>query len=65
MDSSNRTGKINAGIEYEICVSCGVETDIPIDTHIDHRYGYIEGFGQVCGRCNYTEKRDMGMMEFS
>jgi len=65
MDSSNRTGKINAGIEYEICIGCGDITDIDVETPIDMRNGYIEGAGQVCGKCNYTEKRDVGMLEFS
>jgi hypothetical protein len=35
----------------EICVSCGKVTPYEIDTHIDHRQGYIEGLGQLCISC--------------
>lgn len=38
-------------VEKEKCVLCGVETDIPRDLHIDFRYGYIEGVGQLCKSC--------------
>lgn len=54
-------------VEYEICISCGEETDVRIDTPIDQRYGYIEGAGQVCSRCSYTNQqyRTEGYIEFS
>lgn len=35
----------------EICILCGKETNIDINTHIDLRYGYIEGAGQCCREC--------------
>ena len=35
----------------EICIICGKETDIDINTHIDYRYGYTEGAGQCCKEC--------------
>ena len=37
----------------ETCIICGKETDININTHIDYRYGYVEGAGQGCffGNC--------------
>jgi hypothetical protein len=35
----------------EICVLCGKETNIDINTHIDYRYGYVEGSGQCCKEC--------------
>jgi hypothetical protein len=35
----------------EICIVCGKETDIDINTHIDYRYGYTEGAGQSCKEC--------------
>ncbi len=35
----------------EICVLCGKETNIDINTHIDYRYGYVEGSGQCCKQC--------------
>lgn len=36
---------------YETCVICGKLTDVKITTHIDYRYGYVEGSGQCCRDC--------------
>jgi len=36
---------------YENCVSCGCKTNVKITTHIDYRYGYVEGNGQYCKEC--------------
>ena len=36
----------------EICILCGKETTVDINTHIDFRVGYIEGAGQLCTECN-------------
>lgn len=33
------------------CVSCGEDTMYDVSTHIDERYGYIEGAGQLCAPC--------------
>jgi hypothetical protein len=35
----------------EICIQCGKETNININTHVDYRYGYVEGAGQCCKEC--------------
>lgn len=35
----------------EICIICGKQTDIDMNTHIDLRYGYVEGAGQCCKQC--------------
>ena len=36
----------------ETCVSCGTQTDINIDTHVDQRRRhYISGVGQLCASC--------------
>ena len=35
----------------ETCVTCGVETDVPIDKPVDVRYHYVEGAGQLCKKC--------------
>ena len=35
----------------EKCVTCGVETDVLIDTPVDVRYNYVEGAGQLCKSC--------------
>lgn len=37
--------------EMEECICCGVETNEPKDKHIDFRYNYIEGAGQLCSKC--------------
>ena len=37
--------------EYEICVLCRKETNIPVHMHIDCRVGYVEGVGQLCYDC--------------
>ena len=36
---------------YETCVLCGAKTEILKTTHIDYRYGYVEGSGQCCKDC--------------
>ena len=33
------------------CIVCGVETNEPKDKHIDYRYNYVEGVGQLCSKC--------------
>ena len=38
-------------IIYEDCVSCGAQTKVPRDMHIDLRAFYIEGAGQLCDDC--------------
>ena len=41
----------------EICILCGEETTVDINTHVDYRTGYIEGAGQLCVKC-YTNGSD-------
>ena len=43
-------------IEIEICVSCGAETSYKKGDDVTFRYGYIEGAGQLCFKCNQTKK---------
>jgi hypothetical protein len=38
-------------IQMDQCVVCDVETNEPKDKHIDFRYNYIEGVGQLCNKC--------------
>jgi recombinational DNA repair protein (RecF pathway) len=38
-------------ITKEKCVSCGVETPHHFHEHIDYRYYYVEGAGQLCKNC--------------
>ena len=37
--------------EMEECIVCGVDTNEPKDKHIDYRYNYVEGAGQLCSKC--------------
>ena len=38
-------------MKKEKCISCGKETQYDEFEHIDHRYFYIEGVGQLCCAC--------------
>lgn len=38
-------------MEYEKCILCGETVNLRINTHIDLRYGYIIGAGQLCEKC--------------
>ena len=38
-------------IEMDECIVCGIKTDETKDKHIDFRFNYIEGTGQLCGKC--------------
>ncbi len=44
---------------YEKCVMCGVETTILKTTHVDFRYGYVDGAGQLCRECYLAEDRNL------
>ena len=37
--------------KMEECIVCGVDTNEPKDKHIDFRYNYVEGAGQLCSKC--------------
>jgi hypothetical protein len=39
------------------CVICGKESSYEFSTHIDERYGYVEGVGQLCRSC-YKGNKD-------
>ena len=43
-------GSINDDV-LDTCVLCGNETPYTRSTHIDYRYGYVEGCGQLCKSC--------------
>ena len=40
--------------QTEKCITCGKDTGISINTHVDFRKGYVEGAGQLCSEC-FTE----------
>lgn len=35
----------------ELCVICGAETPYRFHDHIDTRFDYVEGAGQLCSKC--------------
>jgi len=35
----------------EHCVVCGVDTKVPVTMHVDLRFFYVEGAGQLCKEC--------------
>ncbi len=37
--------------EMETCVMCDEITNESKDTHVDFRYNYIDGMGQLCVHC--------------
>jgi hypothetical protein len=46
---SNKDFKVAS--EMDECIVCGVDTNEPKDKHIDYRYNYVEGAGQLCSKC--------------
>ena len=44
---------------YETCIMCGEETTTLKTTHVDFRYGYVEGAGQMCRECYLGEDRNL------
>lgn len=37
--------------ETDFCVSCGIDTGVHKETHLDHRAFYVQGAGQMCKTC--------------
>lgn len=37
---------------YDLCVVCGKKSPYTVETHIDMRFGYVEGAGQGCFKAN-------------
>ena len=46
-----QNGDFKVVSEMEECIICGVDTNEPKDKHIDYRYNYVEGAGQLCSKC--------------
>ena len=44
---------------YDTCVMCGGKSHELKTTHIDFRYGYVEGAGQLCRSCYLGEDRNL------
>jgi hypothetical protein len=51
--------EINPNDIYETCIMCGRKTETLKTTHIDFRYGYVEGAGQMCRDCYIGEDRNL------
>ena len=49
----------------DTCILCGAETPYEFETHIDYRYGYVEGAGQLCKSCydRGTERKQLVVPE--
>ena len=48
---------------YEDCIMCGKKTETLKTAHIDFRYGYVEGAGQLCRSCYLGENRQLITIE--
>jgi len=44
---------------YEDCIMCGKKTTTLKTAHVDFRYGYVEGAGQLCRECYLGEDRNL------
>ncbi len=44
--------------KYEICIGCGLTTDVLISTPVDSRKNYIHGCGQLCESCANKLERE-------
>jgi hypothetical protein len=40
--------------QFETCVVCNIDTNVPKSIHVDFRHHYVEGAGQLCFDC-YTK----------
>lgn len=58
---NNAINKLDNGdfqvIKFEKCVSCNVETEVPVNQNVELRYYYIEGAGQLCPKCFERQMR--------
>jgi len=50
-------GQIPDYDDYDKCVMCGKESPYKVSTHIDMRYGYESGVGQMCFTPSICEKK--------
>ena len=47
----------------ELCVICGAETPYKFYDHIDYRFNYVEGAGQLCNKCANKDDSDITLTE--
>jgi hypothetical protein len=48
---------------YEDCIMCGKKTTTLKTAHVDFRYGYVDGAGQLCRQCYMGENRNLITVE--
>ena len=51
MKMEKKIKKPEKRIQFEICVRCHKQLQIPVDLEIDYRSCYVEGAGQLCYDC--------------
>ena len=57
-------GKQNNELDiYEDCIMCGKKTTTLKTAHVDFRYGYVDGAGQMCRECYLSENRNLITLE--
>lgn len=47
----------------EKCIICGADTKYRFHDHIDYRFNYVEGAGQLCDKCGNKEYSDITLTE--
>ena len=45
----------------EKCVICGEATQYRFNDHIDYRFNYVEGAGQLCNKCGNKEEEPIAL----
>ena len=45
----------------EKCVICGEATQYRFKDHIDYRFNYVEGAGQLCNKCGNKEEEPIAL----
>ena len=58
--SSTTNGNLNRQVK-EKCIFCKKDTEYNTCKPIHMRYFYVEGCGQLCGKCYYNHAYSLGM----
>ena len=45
----------------EKCVICGADTQYRFNDHIDYRFNYVEGAGQLCNKCGNKDEEPIAL----
>ena len=60
VEEKNLESKFISEDGYDLCTRCNGKTIYKTETQIHNRFGYIEGSGQLCGKCYekvYTKRQ--------